>query len=93
VFDHWNEWFDVHKFRSHNDHDVPILSTNRWKKPRIGWLKCNVDATFFAGLGRTMMGPGFRNSSGEFTAGLTQWQQLALSTDEREAWAYIASSE
>ncbi|KAK2372377.1 hypothetical protein QL285_073515 [Trifolium repens] len=29
----------------------------------------------------------FRNSSGEFTAGLTQWQHLALFTEEGEAWA------
>jgi hypothetical protein len=55
AFDHWNEWFAVHKLRSHDDHDVPILSTDRWEKPRIGCLKCNVDAAFFGGLGRTMM--------------------------------------
>jgi ribonuclease HI len=29
----------------------------------------------------------FRNSSGEFTAGLTQWQHLALFTEEGETWA------
>jgi hypothetical protein len=57
---------------SHDDHDVPILSTDRWKKPRVGWLKCNVDVAFFVRLGRTTMGACFRNSSGEFTAGLTQ---------------------
>ncbi|PNX80535.1 hypothetical protein L195_g036539 [Trifolium pratense] len=27
----------------------------------------------------------FRNSSGEFTVGFTQWQQLVLSTEENEA--------
>jgi ribonuclease HI len=31
----------------------------------------------------------FRNSSGEFTVGLTQWQQLALSTEEGEAYALL----
>jgi hypothetical protein len=64
--------------RNHDDHDAPILSTDRWEKSRIGWLKCNVDATFFVGLGRTTMGACFRNSSDEFTAGLTQRQQLSF---------------
>jgi hypothetical protein len=35
------------------------------------------------------MGAYFRNSSGEFIAGLRQWQQLALSTDEGETWALL----
>ncbi|XP_045822100.1 uncharacterized protein LOC123914984 [Trifolium pratense] len=73
AFDHWNEWFAVHKLRSNDDHDVPVVSTNRWEKPRIGWLKCNVDATFFVGAGRTTMGACFRNNFGEFTAEMTQW--------------------
>ncbi|KAK2426207.1 hypothetical protein QL285_024902 [Trifolium repens] len=33
------------------------------------------------------MGACFRNSSGEFTAGLTRWQHLALFTEEGETWA------
>jgi hypothetical protein len=26
---------------------VPLLSIDWWEKPRIEWLKCNVDAAFF----------------------------------------------
>jgi ribonuclease HI len=52
-------------------------------------IKCNVDAAYFVGLGRTTMSACFRNSSDEFTFGLTQWQQLALSTEEVEAWALL----
>ncbi|CAJ2644561.1 unnamed protein product [Trifolium pratense] len=89
AFDQWNEWIAVHKLRSNDDHDVPPVSTIRWEKPRIGWLKCNVDAAFFVGAGRTAMGACFRNSSGEFMAGITQWQQLTLSTEEGEAWALL----
>jgi ribonuclease HI len=33
--------------------------------------------------------PCFYNSSGEFTAAITQWQQLVLSTKEGEAWALL----
>ncbi|CAJ2637965.1 unnamed protein product [Trifolium pratense] len=80
AFDHWNEWFAIHKLRSNDDHDVPLVSTNR-----IGWLKCNVDAAFFVGAGRTAMGACFHNNSGEFMDGITQWQQLTLSTEEGEA--------
>ncbi|KAK2362183.1 hypothetical protein QL285_087268 [Trifolium repens] len=40
-------------------------------------------------MGRTTTGACFRNSSGEFTAGLTKWQQLTLSTEEGEAWALL----
>ncbi|CAJ2636504.1 unnamed protein product [Trifolium pratense] len=71
AFDHWNEWVAVHKLRSNDDPDVPLVSTNRWEKPRIGWLKCNVDAAFFVSAGRTAMGACFRNNSGEFMAGIT----------------------
>ncbi|PNX83352.1 cytochrome p450, partial [Trifolium pratense] len=69
--------------------DVPLVSTNRWEKPRIGWLKCNVDEAFFVSAGRTAMGACFRNNSGEFMAGITQWKQLTLSTEEGEAWTLL----
>ncbi|PNY04829.1 hypothetical protein L195_g001259 [Trifolium pratense] len=26
----------VHEMRSNDDHDVPLVRTNRWEKPRIG---------------------------------------------------------
>jgi hypothetical protein len=35
------------------------------------------------------MGACFHNSSGEFTAGFTQWQQLNLSIEEGEAWVLL----
>ncbi|CAJ2669980.1 unnamed protein product [Trifolium pratense] len=89
AFDQWNEWIAVHKLRSNDDQDDPPVSTIRWEKPRIGWLKCNVDAAFFVSAGRTAMGACFRNNSGEFMAGITQWQQMTLSTDEGEAWALL----
>ncbi|KAK2417843.1 hypothetical protein QL285_040096 [Trifolium repens] len=38
---------------------------------------------------RTTICACFRNSSGEFTAGFTKWQQLTLSTEEGEAWALL----
>ncbi|KAK2436738.1 hypothetical protein QL285_021710 [Trifolium repens] len=70
AFDHWNEWFSVHKICNTDDHYAPPLSTERWEKPRSKWFKCNVDAAFFVNPRRTTMGACFRNSCGEFTAGL-----------------------
>ncbi|KAK2381601.1 hypothetical protein QL285_069192 [Trifolium repens] len=35
------------------------------------------------------MGACFRNSCGEFSAGLTQWQQLTQSTEKGETWALL----
>ncbi|CAJ2678816.1 unnamed protein product [Trifolium pratense] len=85
----WNVAKILHKMRSNDDHDVPLVSTNRWEKPRIRWLKCNVDAIFFVDAGRTAMGACFRNNSGDFTAGLMWWQQLTLSTEEGETWTLL----
>ncbi|CAJ2656360.1 unnamed protein product [Trifolium pratense] len=89
AFDHWSEWFAVHKMRSTDDHYVPLLSTDRWEKPRLEWLKCNVDAAFFVDSGRTTMSACFRNSSSEFTAGITKWQRMVLSTEEGETWTLL----
>ncbi|PNX88646.1 cytochrome p450 [Trifolium pratense] len=69
--------------RSTYDQHVPLLSKDRWEKPRLEWLKCNVDA------GRTTISACFRNSSGEFTTELTKWQQVILSIDEGEVWALL----
>ncbi|PNX69262.1 hypothetical protein L195_g056622, partial [Trifolium pratense] len=74
---------------SNDDHDAPLVSTNRWEKPRIGGLKCNVDVAFFVSAGRTATGACFRNNSGEFTAGLTQCHQLTLLTEEGETWTLL----
>jgi ribonuclease HI len=89
AFDHWNEWFVVYKIRNTDDHYAPLLNTERWKKPLMGWLKCNVDAAFFVDSGRTTIGACSRNSSGEFTVGFTLWQQLILSTEKDEAWTLL----
>ncbi|CAJ2662791.1 unnamed protein product [Trifolium pratense] len=89
AFDHWSEWFAVHKMRNTDDHYVPLLSTDRWEKSRLEWLKCNVDATFFVDSGRTTMSACFRNSSSEFTAGITKWQRMVLSTEEGETWTLL----
>ncbi|GAU46081.1 hypothetical protein TSUD_239680 [Trifolium subterraneum] len=42
---------------------------------------------------RTSMGLCFRDNSGHFMAGMTQWQQTVISSVEGEAWALLLSME
>ncbi|GAU45652.1 hypothetical protein TSUD_400890 [Trifolium subterraneum] len=65
----------------------------RWEKPALDWVKCNVDAAFVAGSGRTSVGLCFCDNSGHFMAGLTQWQQTVISSVEGEAWALLLAME
>ncbi|GAU20576.1 hypothetical protein TSUD_33230 [Trifolium subterraneum] len=48
VFAIWNEWFTVHQLRRQNFVPVEDLMPVRWENPRVGWIKCNVDAAFVA---------------------------------------------
>ncbi|GAU24203.1 hypothetical protein TSUD_23400 [Trifolium subterraneum] len=71
-----------------NPSQVGRAAFDHWKrseKPRVEWLKCNIDATFFVDLRRTTMGACFRNSSSEFTAGFTRWQHIVLLQAMNEA--------
>ncbi|GAU23034.1 hypothetical protein TSUD_336820 [Trifolium subterraneum] len=56
-----------------------------WEKPALDCVKCNVDVAFVSGSGRTSVGLCFRDSSGQFMAGMTQWQQTVISSVEGEA--------
>ncbi|GAU24451.1 hypothetical protein TSUD_364350 [Trifolium subterraneum] len=64
-----------------------------WEKPALDWVKCNVDVAFVSGSGRTLMGLCFRDNSGHFMAGMTQWQQTVISSVEGEAWALLLAME
>jgi ribonuclease HI len=55
----------------------------------VVWIKCNVDVAFVAGFGVTSMSLCFRDTDGQFVAGLTQWQQHVYSVVECEAWALL----
>ncbi|PNX90009.1 cytochrome p450, partial [Trifolium pratense] len=61
----------------------------RWEKPEVGCIKCNADAAFAGGSGVTSMSLCFRNTNGQFVAGLSQWQQPVYSVVEGEAWALL----
>ncbi|GAU19540.1 hypothetical protein TSUD_303530 [Trifolium subterraneum] len=43
-----------------------------WEKPPIGWIKCNVDAAFVSGSGKTSVGLCFCDNNGQFMADMAQ---------------------
>ncbi|XP_045810884.1 uncharacterized protein LOC123905319 [Trifolium pratense] len=67
----WNKWFTVHQLQRHNVVPVEDPRPVRWKKSRVGCIKCNVDVAFVVGSGVTSMGLCFRDTNGQFVAGLT----------------------
>ncbi|GAU51576.1 hypothetical protein TSUD_414250 [Trifolium subterraneum] len=93
AFDAWNDWYSVHKLQSNNVRGTTEADVVRWEKPTLDWVKCNVDVAFVSGSGRTSMGLCFRDNSGHFMAGMTQWQQTVISSIEGEAWALLLAME
>ncbi|GAU39328.1 hypothetical protein TSUD_60790 [Trifolium subterraneum] len=93
AFDAWNDWYSVHKLQSNNVSGTTEADLVRWEKPALDWVKCNVDVAFVSGSGRTSTGLCFRDNSGHFMAGMTQWQQTVISSVEGEAWALLLAME
>ncbi|GAU47118.1 hypothetical protein TSUD_98950 [Trifolium subterraneum] len=73
AFDAWNDWYTVHHLQSNSVSGTTETDLVRWEKPPLGWVKCNVDAAFVSGSGKTSVGLCFRDNSGQFMAGMTQW--------------------
>ncbi|XP_045801141.1 uncharacterized protein LOC123895010 [Trifolium pratense] len=89
AFDAWNDWYSVHKLQCNNVSVTSDPDLLRWVKPSPDWVKCNVAVAFVTDSGKTSMGLCFRNSNGQFMAGVTQWQQSVISTLEGETWALL----
>ncbi|GAU20190.1 hypothetical protein TSUD_352540 [Trifolium subterraneum] len=83
----------VHKLQSNNVSGTTEADLVRWEKPTLDWVKCNVDVAFVSGSGRTSMGLCFRDNSGHFMAGMTQWQQTVISSVEGETWGLLLAME
>ncbi|GAU51905.1 hypothetical protein TSUD_416900 [Trifolium subterraneum] len=93
VFDALNDWYSVHKLQSNNVSGTTEADLVRWEKPALDRVKCNVDVVFVSGSGRTSVELCFRDNSGHFMAGRTQWQQTVISSVEGEAWALLLAME
>jgi hypothetical protein len=71
-------------------YDQPrVQSEARWERPSDGWLKCNVDAGFFAGEDIISIVCVFRSSNGVLIRAQPQWYQLQASTFEGESSAML----
>ncbi|GAU34127.1 hypothetical protein TSUD_66060 [Trifolium subterraneum] len=93
AFDAWNDWYSVHKLQRNSVSGTIEADLVKWEKPALGWVKCNVDAAFLSGSGKTSVGVCFRDNRGHLMAGMTQWQQTVLSPVEGEAWALLLAME
>ncbi|GAU45937.1 hypothetical protein TSUD_238390 [Trifolium subterraneum] len=93
AFDAWNYWYSVHKLQSNNVSGTTTADLVRWEKLALDWVKCNVDVVFVSGSGRTSVGLCFRDNNGHLMAGMTQWQQIVISSIEGEAWALLLAME
>ncbi|XP_045790350.1 uncharacterized protein LOC123885137 isoform X2 [Trifolium pratense] len=69
----------------------PIIAADplRWQRPRDGWWKCNVDASFSQASGQTGWGWCIRNSQGVFVAAGTNMSMHKLAIVEGEAMAIL----
>ncbi|KAL8531537.1 hypothetical protein ACS0TY_008219 [Phlomoides rotata] len=62
---------------------------DKWRKPNPGFIKANIDASFFEHMGLTGAVIFVRDEEGEFVLGRTLTRQGLLSVDEGEAWALL----
>ncbi|GAU24827.1 hypothetical protein TSUD_157400 [Trifolium subterraneum] len=93
AFDAWNDWYSVHKLKSNSVSGTTKTDLVRWKKPALGWVKCNIDVAFVSGSGKTLLGLCFCDNNGQFMAGMTHWQQTVISSVEGEAWTLLLAME
>ncbi|GAU30519.1 hypothetical protein TSUD_65290 [Trifolium subterraneum] len=89
----WCIWHNLHKLPSNNVSGTTEVDLVWWEKPTLDWIKCNVDVAFVSGSRRTSAGLCFRDNSGHFMAGMTQWRQTVISSVEGEAWALLLAME
>ncbi|CAJ2629979.1 unnamed protein product [Trifolium pratense] len=68
---------------------APVHALQRWQQPRIGWWKCNVDASFFNTSGHTGWSWCIRDSNDNFVAAGTNINKYHLSILEGEAMAIL----
>jgi hypothetical protein len=61
------------------------IEENRWKKPRRGRLKCNMDALFSSSTDKVGVGMCIRDEEGRFVRAKTMWHTPLCSVDIGEA--------
>jgi ribonuclease HI len=88
----WHEWAMVQGLLDDQQHDEQLLvgdspALQQWLPPPLGFVKCNVDASFFPTDGATGWGWCVRDHRGRFLFAGTNIMQAQLNTLEGEAMA------
>jgi hypothetical protein len=94
---YWNQWAVINGLLQDQqqtvNHCVTATYTEQWQQPPSGFLKCNVDASFFHSKGATGWGWCLRDSRGYFKLAGTNVVNSSLNVLEGEALAIIEAME
>jgi hypothetical protein len=94
---HWHDWAAVHDLQIDAQQPVHTATaaaiTTQWQQPPRGYLKCNVDASFYNLAGSSGWGWVVRDSSGDFKVAGSNIINTPLSVLEGEAMALVEAME
>lgn len=79
--------FDLWQIIHPEKNEVPTRRAPAWQRPPPGWVKCNVDAAFFGGIGAAATGMILRDAEGRSGGGKAIWHEHCLSPLAAEALA------
>ncbi|MCI48709.1 cytochrome P450, partial [Trifolium medium] len=83
------DWRAVNTLQQQSQHLPTATDQQQWRCPRVGWWKCNVDASFFEASGSTGWSWCVCNSEGAFIAAGTNICTHNLTTMEGEAMTIL----
>ncbi|KAK2390980.1 hypothetical protein QL285_064484 [Trifolium repens] len=94
---YWYDWAAIHGLL-HEQHqhvhiDTAAATTAFWQQPPHGYLKCNVDASFYNLAGSTGWGWVLRDAHGDFKLAGSNIVSTTLSVLEGEAMALVEAME
>ncbi|PNY04376.1 RNase H domain-containing protein [Trifolium pratense] len=93
----WHQWALVNRRldeqQQHVHQQTTFSGEEQWQPPPIGYLKCNVDASFFNMVGATGWGWCLRDHNGQFKLAGTNFVKSPLNILEGEAMAIIEAME
>ena len=90
-------WQIARREQSNNARDGVVNRVQKWRKPQVGWLKCNVDAAIFNQLGVIGLGCVIRDEYGSFVAAKSETRigplepNLAEGMCCKEAFSWVKS--
>ncbi|WJX78361.1 hypothetical protein P8452_61592 [Trifolium repens] len=94
---YWHQWATINGLLQEHQQPAPhttaVNNFVQWNPPPFGFLKCNVDASFFNTVGATGCGWILRDYRGQFQLAGSNIMHASLSVLEGEAMALIEAME